>query len=94
LPFAQKRQPDSLDSATVLFQEGEEVFVCRVESGFLEALAAVKTAMQKRLAAEWNQSDGLADWNATEVASVLRALVKFAAQAKRAGKPVLQLSVL
>ena len=89
-------RPDSLDSATgnLLTQEADEVFVCRVEPGFIEALAAVKAAGIKRLAAEWNTSEELADWGAAEVESVVRALVKFAGRAKREGKPVLQLSVL
>jgi hypothetical protein len=89
-------EPDSLDSATgdLLFQEGDEVFVCRVEPGFVAALAAVKPAAIKRWAAEWNKTEGLADWGAAEVVGALRELVKFAARAKREGKPVLQLSVL
>jgi hypothetical protein len=89
-------KPDSLDSATgdLLFQEGEEVFVCRVELAFVSALAAVKPAALKRLAAEWNESEGLADWDAAEVESAMRELVKFARRAKREDKPVLQLSVL
>jgi hypothetical protein len=88
--------PDSLDSATgdLLFQEEDEVFVCRVEPGFIEALAAVKPAAIKRLAAEWNKCEELADWSAADVVSVLRELVKFASRAQRDGKPVLQLSVL
>jgi hypothetical protein len=89
-------EPDSLNSATgdLLFQEADEVFVCRVEPDFVEALAAIKPATVKRLAAAWNKSEGLTDWGAAEVESALRELVKFTGQAKREGKPVLQLSVL
>src|SRR5262245_49958016 len=59
-------QPDSLDSATgdLLAQEGKEVFVCCVEPGFVEALGAVKPAAVKRLAAEWNKTEGLEDRSA------------------------------
>ena len=89
-------EPDSLDSTSgdLLFQEAEEVFVCLVEPGFIEALAAVKPAAVKRVAAEWNKSEELADWNAAEVVSLLRGMVKFASQARREGKPALQLSVV
>jgi hypothetical protein len=89
-------EPDSLHSATgaLLFQEGDEVFVCRVEPAFVEALAAVKPATIKRLAAEWHKTEGLEDWGAVEVESALGALVKFAGRAKREEKPVVQLSVL
>ncbi len=89
-------EPDSLDSATgdLLFQEAEEVFVARVVPAFIEALAAIKPAGIKRLAAEWNKSEELADWDAAEVATVLRELVKFARRAQREGKPVLQFSVV
>ena len=89
-------EPDSPDSATgdLLFQEGDEVFVCRVDPGFVEALAAVKPAAVKRIAAEWHKTEELADWEAADVESVLRELVKFAGRAKRERKPVLQLSVI
>ena len=89
-------EPDSLDSATgdLLFQEEDEVFVCRVEPGFVKALAAVKPTAVKRIACEWNKSDELSDWGAAEVENALRDLIKFARRAKREGKPVLQLSVL
>jgi hypothetical protein len=89
-------EPDSLDSTlgNALFQEGEEVFVCRVEPGFVESLAAVKPAAVKQMAAEWNKTEELADWEPAEVESALRELVQFARKSKRRGKPVLQLSVL
>lgn len=89
-------ETDSLDSATgdLLYQEADEVFVCRVESGFVEALAVIKPAAIKRLAGEWNATEGLAEWGAAEVESAIRNLVKFAGRAKREDKPVLQLSVL
>ena len=87
---------DSLDSATgaLLFQEADEVFVSRVERGFIKSLAAVKPAAVKSLAAEWNKSEELSDWGAAEVESVLRELVTFARRAEREGRPMLQLSVL
>jgi hypothetical protein len=78
----------------LLVRDGDEVFLCRVEPGFVEALAAVKPATIKPLAAEWGKTEGLEDWGAVEVESALRALVKFADWAKREGKPVVQLSVL
>ncbi len=89
-------EPDSLDSATgeLLFQHSDEVFVCRVEPGFIEALASVKPATVKRLASAWGKSEELSDWRPAEVESVLRELVTFARRAKREGKPVLELSVL
>jgi hypothetical protein len=89
-------EPDSLDSATgkLLFQDSDEVFVCQVEPGFIEALAGVKPTAMKRLVSEWNKCEGLSDWAAAEVEGVLRELTKFARRARREGKPVLQLSVL
>ena len=69
-------EPDSHDSATgaLLFQEAEEVFVCRVKPGFVEALASVTSAAIKRIANAWSKTEGLSDWDA---ASSVRALGEY-----------------
>jgi len=89
-------EPDSIDSPTddLLVQVDDEVFVTRIEPGFVAALAAVNEATIKRLAAEWRRTEGLEDWSAAEVERVLTDLVRFSQRASREGKPVLQLSVV
>lgn len=89
-------EPDSLDTATgdLLHRQGDEVFVCLVEPGFVDLLAAVNPSTIKRLAETWHKSEGLTRWNLKEVESAIRQLVDFTGRAKRERKPILQLSVL
>ena len=64
--------PDSLDTATgeLLFEEAGEIFVCRVEPKFVEALASVQAPTIKQLAIEWNKYEGLSDWNLPEATTI------------------------
>jgi hypothetical protein len=89
-------EPDQLDSTigNLLFQDGDEVFVCCVEPGFVNALAAVKPTAVKRLAADWSKTKWLKGWGSAEVERAVRELVKFAGRARREAKPVIQLSVV
>lgn len=80
--------------AELLFEEEGEVFVSRIEPAFVGALATVPLDRVASLAAEWQQTEELADWDVVDLEEVIREMVGFAQLAQRGSKVVLQLSVL
>ncbi len=88
-------EPDSDPTVTgdLLFQEGDEIFVCRVKRSFIEALTTIEPASLDAIVEAWNKSENLSRWRADELEEVVRQLVDFAGRARDARKPVLLLSV-
>lgn len=78
----------------LLFEVDNEVFVCSVNSGFVELLSLTKPSAFKRFATEWKKCEEMADWALEDIKDTIRELVRFACEAKKAGKSVLQLSVV
>jgi hypothetical protein len=78
----------------LLFQKGDEVFVCRVEDEFLKTLRAIKPAGIKSVATAWHEGETPSEWAESELNGVLRDLIQFAELAAEQGKSVLHLSVL
>lgn len=89
-------EPDSpkLVMGGLLFQDGEDVFVCRIEPGFVEALAVLEQSDLNPIVESWNKSETLSEWKPDELRHVVQNLICFACRAKEAKKPVLLLSVL
>jgi hypothetical protein len=87
---------EDVDGETLFWDEGEEgegmVSVTQVLPAFVDELAALTPAQVKRAAGAWHRCEGMADWEAADVARSLREMAAFARRARRAGKPVLRLS--
>jgi hypothetical protein len=94
-----RNEPESRDDVAgePLFSDVEEdgsegMVVSRVIPGLIDALAILDKIGIDRVARQWHQSEDLAEWEAADVVFVLREMVEFAQRARRAGKPVLELS--
>jgi hypothetical protein len=81
--------------ADLLFQGSEEgPFVMRVPLAFVASLAAIPDERVSELAVAWGRTEELADWQPTELATVIRQLREFAQKAVASGKSVLQVANL
>ncbi len=77
-----------------MHQDGDDVFITRVEDEFILALASIQDSELTTVGARWQQTETLTDWEVGEVCAALREILEFARHARSDGRPVLQLNVL
>ena len=74
--------------------EAEELYVLEMDPRLVDALAELEGERLDHVWERWSGTEAFAETPADEVREALQALAALAAEAKRVGKPVLQLTAI